>query len=252
MDTQLYENKHILKSWTHNYRSHDHTIIRKQTHSKVMDTQLYENKHIPQSWSHDYSKTNIYRRHGDFGRCVSMTSVVVCPWLWDMFVFVELCVHDFGICLFSYSCVSMTSVYICFRIVVWPWTHNYTITNIYRRHGHTTIRNQTHIEVMDTKLCENKHIYKSWTQNCTKTNTYRSHGHKTIRKQTHLPKPWTTTIRKQTYTEVMDTQLYEIKHISKSWTKNYTKTYSFVSMTSICVCFRTVLCPRLIYVFIFA
>ena len=59
MVTQLYENKHISKSWTHNftktntyrshghttmrkqtYRSHGHTTIRKQTHTEVMDTQL--------------------------------------------------------------------------------------------------------------------------------------------------------------------------------------------------------------------
>jgi hypothetical protein len=67
------------------------------------------------------------------------------------------------------------------------WTHNYRTPNIYRSHGHTTIGNQTHIEVMDTQLP------KSLTDNYTKTNIYRSHGH--------------TTIRKQTYIEVMDTQL---------------------------------------------
>jgi hypothetical protein len=67
--------------------------------------------------------------------------------------------------------------------------------NTYRSHGHKTIRIQTHIEVMDTKLYENKHISKSWTHNYAKINTYRSHGHKTI--------------RKQTYIEVMDTKLYE-------------------------------------------
>ena len=54
-------------------------------------------------------------------------------------------------------------------------THNYTITNIYLSHGHTTIRKQTHIEVMDTQLP------KSWTHNYTITNIYRSHGHTTIR-----------------------------------------------------------------------
>jgi NMD protein affecting ribosome stability and mRNA decay len=74
----------------------------------------------------------------------------------------------------------------------------------------TTIRKQTHIEVMDTQLYENKHISNSWTHNYTKTNIYRSHGH--------------TTIRKQTYIEVMDTELYDNKHISKSWTHNDTKT----------------------------
>ena len=56
MDTQLYDNKHIPKSWTHNYaktniyRSHGHTTIGKQTYTEVMDTQLYEK--------------NIYRSHG--------------------------------------------------------------------------------------------------------------------------------------------------------------------------------------------
>ena len=70
MDTQLYDNKHIPKSWTHNYsktntyRSHGHATIRKQTHTEVMDTQLYDNKHIPKSWTHNYTKTNIYRSHG--------------------------------------------------------------------------------------------------------------------------------------------------------------------------------------------
>ena len=69
------------------------------------------------------------------------------------------------------------------------------------------MRKQTYTEVMDTQLCENKHIPKSWTHNYRKPNIYRSHGH--------------TTKRKQTYIEVMDTQLYENKHISKSWTHNY-------------------------------
>jgi hypothetical protein len=149
--------------------------------------------------------------------------------------------------------------------------------------SNTTIRKQTYIEVMDTKLYENKHIPKSWTHNYTKTNIYRSHGHTFIRKQTHIEVfcvhdfgiclfsysrvsmtsicvcfrimfcPWLLyvfvfvyrshghkTIRKQTYTEVMDTKLYENKHISKSRTHNYTKTtYSCVSMTSV-------------YVFVFA
>ena len=31
-------------------------------------------------------------------------------------------------------------------------------TNTYRSHGHKTIRRQTHIEVMDKTLYENKHI----------------------------------------------------------------------------------------------
>ena len=69
MDTQLYDNKHIPKSWTHNYtktniyRSHGHTTIGKQTYTDVMDTQLYENKHIPKSLTHNYRKTNINRSH---------------------------------------------------------------------------------------------------------------------------------------------------------------------------------------------
>jgi hypothetical protein len=66
MDTQLYENKHISKSWTQNYtktntyRSHGHKTIRKQTHIEVLDTKLYENKHIPKSWTQNYTKTNTY------------------------------------------------------------------------------------------------------------------------------------------------------------------------------------------------
>jgi hypothetical protein len=94
MDTQLYENKHIPKSWTHNYtktntyRSHGHTTIRIQAYSEVKDTKLYENKHISKSWTHNYA----------FGSCVSMTSVYIC-----------FC-----------SRVTMTAVYVCFRIVVCP------------------------------------------------------------------------------------------------------------------------------------
>jgi pentose-5-phosphate-3-epimerase len=85
------------------------------------------------------------------------------------------------------------------------------------------MQKQTHIEVMDTQLCENKHISKSWTQNYTKTNTYRSHGHKTIRKQTHI-EVMDTQLYENKQIEVMDTKLYENKHIPKSWTHNYTKT----------------------------
>jgi hypothetical protein len=79
--------------------------------------------------------------------------------------------------VFSYSCVSITS------------------KQTYQSHGHTTIRKQTHTEVMDTQLYENKHISKSWTHNYTKTNIYRSHGH--------------TTKRKQKHNEDIDTQQYE-------------------------------------------